>query len=93
MRTTYDGYEIAERDLLLRGPGDFFSSNKDNNMRQSGGFEFKFAAMCDDTELVNSAFEVAKGIIARDPELRLEEHLGLKARLDSMLDINASTVS
>ena len=44
MKTTYDGFEIAEKDLLLRGPGDFFSSVSDNNLRQSGGFEFKMSA-------------------------------------------------
>ncbi len=93
MRTTYDGFEIAERDLLLRGPGDFFSSNKGNNLRQSGGFEFKFATMCDDSELANTAFEAAKSIIASDPELTLPEHSGLRAELDGLLRTGTATVS
>ena len=51
MRTTYDGYEIAEKDLLLRGPGDFFSQISADSFRQSGGFEFRFAKLCDDSTL------------------------------------------
>ena len=93
MRTTYDGFEIAERDLALRGPGDFFSSNKDNNLRQSGGFEFKFAEIFNDSELTKSAFEIAKSIITRDPELQLPEHTGLRRELDGMLSASNSTVS
>ena len=93
MRTTYDGFEIAERDLALRGPGDFFSSNKDNNLRQSGGFEFKFAEIFNDSELTKSAFEIAKSIITRDPELQLPEHAGLRRELDGMLSASNSTVS
>ena len=33
----YDGYEIAEQDLLMRGPGDFFRVGSDDTIRQSGG--------------------------------------------------------
>jgi ATP-dependent DNA helicase RecG len=60
MRTTYDGFEIAEKDLLLRGPGDLFSSVSSDNLRQSGGFEFKFASSCDSTELFAKAFSFFK---------------------------------
>ncbi len=93
MRSTYDGFEIAERDLALRGPGDFFSSNKNNNLRQSGGFEFKFAEIFNDSELTKHAFEIAKSIISRDPELQLPEHAGLRRELDGMLSSSISTVS
>ena len=93
MRSTYDGFEIAERDLAMRGPGDFFSSNKGNNLRQSGGFDFKFAEICNDSELSTSAFETAKSIISRDPELSLPEHSGLRAELEGMLCAGTATVS
>ena len=93
MRSTYDGFEIAERDLAMRGPGDFFSSNKGNNLRQSGGFDFKFAEICNDSELATSAFETAKSIISRDPELSLPEHSGLRAELEGMLCAGTATVS
>ncbi len=93
MKTTYDGYEIAEKDLLLRGPGDFFSQNIDNSLRQSGGFDFKFASMCDDTELFESAFSTAKAIIEEDPLLELPEHKLLKEKIENTLSISISSIS
>lgn len=93
MRTTYDGYEIAEKDLLLRGPGDFFSSISDNNLRQSGGFEFKFASVCDSADLLSTAFSVAKSIIEIDPKLELPEHAELKKETDRRINISSSTIS
>lgn len=93
MRTTYDGYQIAENDLMLRGPGDFFNSNSQNNIRQSGGFEFKFASMCDSHELLERAFGCAKAIVNSDPTLSLVEHSGLKKRLEEHLNISLSTIS
>ena len=93
MKSTYDGYEIADKDLALRGPGDFFSNNSDDNFRQSGGFEFKFAKLCDDTDLFSSAFSVAKAIVQIDPELSLPEHQGLKDALGSILENNNNNIS
>ncbi len=93
MRTTYDGYEIAEKDLILRGPGDFFASASDDTMRQSGGFEFKLAKLCDDTELFSKAFIAAKEITASDPYLELEEHKKLKKELENYITPSASTIS
>lgn len=93
MRTTYDGYEIAEKDLKLRGPGDFFSSNRDDNFRQSGGFTFKFAKLCDDDELFGKAFSIAKSIISSDPDLSSPEHIGLRVRLSGILENNSSNIS
>ena len=81
MRTTYDGYQIAEKDLLLRGPGDFFSSVQDDNLRQSGGLDFHFASACDDTELFESAFAHAKEIANIDPELISDEYYILKKEI------------
>ena len=92
MRTTYDGYEIADKDLLLRGPGDFFSSNTSNNLRQSGGFEFNFASLCDDTTLMEKAFSIAKSIVSADPMLERDEHKLLKDELDRLTTI-PSTIS
>ncbi len=85
MRTTYDGFEIADKDLMLRGPGDFFSSNSDYSLRQSGGFEFKLAKLCDDNTLFEAAFSSAKGIVNIDRDLSLEEHKGLKESLDYLI--------
>ncbi len=93
MRTVYDGFEIAEQDLLLRGPGEFFSSNNDYNLKQSGGFEFKMASICNDGDLLNSAFGAAKKIVDKDPYLLLPEHSMLKEELAELVYDNASTIS
>ena len=93
MRSTYDGFEIAEKDLILRGPGDFFSSVSDNNLRQSGGFEFRYASMCDSTEMLSSAFVAAKSIVAADPKLELPQHANLKKETDRRINVSRSTIS
>ena len=93
MRTTYDGYEIAERDLILRGPGDFFASLSDDTMRQSGGFEFKMAKLCDNSELFTSAFAAAKEIAEKDPYLTMDEHKLLREIVREYVNPNISTIS
>jgi ATP-dependent DNA helicase RecG len=93
MKSTHDGYEIAERDLILRGPGDFFSSNSQDNIRQSGGFSFKLASMCDDQSLFEAAFSTAKSIAISDPKLTSRQYRPLKSELESVLSINISSIS
>ena len=93
MKSTNDGFEIAERDLALRGPGDFFATNSDANFRQSGGFEFKFASMCDDNELFTKAFGTAKEIINIDPTLDMPIHQELKKAITNKLNASTSTIS
>ena len=93
MTKTYDGYEIAENDLLLRGPGDFFSSLSDDNIRQSGGFKFKFAQAAENSELLSKAFSYAKGIVEDDPTLNKEENKLLKEKIEKMIRHNISTIS
>ena len=92
MRSTYDGYEIAEKDLLLRGPGDFFATSH-STMRQSGGFEFKFAGLCDDSNLFEKAFSTAKSIVECDPQLSRPEHLSLKEKVSTYMLQTSSTIS
>ena len=93
MRTTYDGYTIAEQDLMLRGPGDFFSSNDGDNIRQSGGFEFNAVKFLGDTALVDDAFAEAKAIAKADPTLELPEHRELKQSLERYLFNSGSLIS
>ena len=93
MKSTNDGFEIAERDLALRGPGDFFATNSAESLRQSGGFEFKFASMCDDNELFATAFATAKEIVNIDPKLDLPIHRGLKEAIINKLNASTSTIS
>lgn len=93
MRSTHDGFEIAEKDLLLRGPGDFFASTDSESFRQSGGFEFKLASLSDDTDLFTAAFASAKMLVAQDPELESEENHGLRVELERYIAPRASTIS
>jgi len=60
MTDTNDGFEVARRDLELRGPGDFFGT------KQSGLPEFKLADMVADYELLEQAREDASDLVARD---------------------------
>ena len=93
MRTTYDGYKIAESDLMLRGPGDFFSPNPNENIRQSGGFEFEFASMSTSSDLYEAAFGAARAIVEADPTLTHPEHLKIKEEVEKHLKISLSTIS
>ncbi len=93
MRTTYDGYEIAECDLEMRGPGEFFSSENGNNLRQSGGFEFKLASLSNDKSLFDAAFSEAKAVFLTDPELSLPEHSEIASILKKKLLTTSSSIS
>jgi ATP-dependent DNA helicase RecG len=64
LETTQDGFVIAEADLEMRGPGEFFGT------RQHGGIEFHIANPARDQELLMAARRDAFEMIARDPELR-----------------------
>ena len=61
MKTTYDGFLIAEKDLKMRGPGDFFAvgSGGDSRIRQSGENVFRMANVCSDEGLFEAAFSDA----------------------------------
>ena len=80
MRTTYDGYAIAEKDLAQRGPGDFLAPANGAGIRQSGGF--RLAENCSDTELMNHAFQHAREMLTDDPEL--DGYPELKAAVEKM---------
>jgi ATP-dependent DNA helicase RecG len=70
-----DGFKIAEVDLQLRGPGEFFGT------RQSGLPEFRVADLLRDAALLDEARRDALTIVASDPELRASEHRGLRQAL------------
>ncbi len=91
MRTTYDGYTIAERDLKMRGPGDFFSTNSE--IRQSGEVSFNIAKSCSDEALLHSAFESAREILSADKSLSTPENALLRARVEEVCDIGAKTIN
>ena len=91
MRTIYDGFSIAERDLQMRGPGDFFSQG--NSIRQSGDSGFDLANKCKDNELATRAFECAKKLIDSDAKLEKEENALIRQRVDEISREKSNTIN
>ena len=87
----HDGYQIAQEDLKLRGPGDFLANSGNDNIRQSGSVCFRIADMCRDTELLTRAFSCAKKFFASDPTLMSAP--GLKLETESMFSLNSDIIS
>ena len=69
LRTTYDGYRIAEEDLAQRGPGDFLACEAGGTVRQSGAMTFRLADAGEDVGLMSEATEDARALIRKDPQL------------------------
>lgn len=80
METTTDGFKIADEDLKLRGPGEFFGS------RQHGLPEMKIADMLKDRGTLEETQRAAKEIMARDPELSSPESTALKNEIQRLFD-------
>lgn len=76
MARTNDGFEIAEADLKLRGPGDLLGT------KQSGVPEFKHADIVEDQDILMLAKDTAIDILEADPELRKPEHQALKTAFE-----------
>jgi len=72
LTSTADGFEIAEQDLLRRGPGEL------DGVRQSGLPEMRIASILADTAALTEAREDAFAIIERDPALQDPEHRPLR---------------
>ena len=72
MCDTNDGFIISEKDLELRGSGDFFGT------MQHGLPEFKIANLFEDMKILKVAQEAAIQIIDKDPKLEKEENMRLK---------------
>ena len=70
MKNTYDGYKIAEYDLEMRGPGDYFPS-RDGNARQHGSFGCMMSA---DMNLLKQAMAEAENTLSADPSLKAPEN-------------------
>lgn len=77
MTSTTDGFKIADEDLKMRGPGDFFGS------RQHGLPEMKIA-MLTDTAILNEANRFAREIIIDDPDFIKEENRNLKDAISEL---------
>ena len=77
MAETTDGFEIARRDLEIRGPGEFLGA------RQSGAALLRFADLAEDAPLLQWARQVAPRMLDESPELAVR-HIGrwLGGRVD-----------
>ena len=76
MVETTDGFEIARRDLEIRGPGEFMGA------RQSGAELLRFADLQEDSALLKAARALAPQLLDREPraaEKHVERWLGSKA--------------
>ncbi len=72
MTKTNNGFEIAEKDLELRGPGEI------EGTRQSGALNFKLASIVQDRDLLEIAKNLAAEVVENDPDLISAENLRLK---------------
>ena len=77
MQDTNNGFIIAEKDLELRGSGEFFGT------KQHGLPEFKIANLFEDMPILQNVQALAVRIINEDPELVLEKNKELKVIVDS----------
>lgn len=78
MCATCDGFKIADEDLKLRGPGDFFGS------RQHGLPSLKIADLNGDMPLFRSAQDSARALTEVDPALSLPEHQALAREVNRL---------
>ncbi|HEY6504006.1 MAG TPA: ATP-dependent DNA helicase RecG [Chitinophagaceae bacterium] len=76
LTSTTDGFEIAEKDLELRGPGDI------EGTRQSGVLNFKLANIVHDRPLLETARIMASAVLEKDPGMDSAENLQLKTFLN-----------
>ena len=78
MTSTNNGFEIAEKDLELRGPGEI------EGTRQSGALNFRLADIVKDRPILEAAKKLAGDLIESDPELLSADNLQLKNYLMSL---------
>ena len=76
MVRTNNGFEIAEADLKLRGPGNI------EGTQQSGIINFRLADLAKDGKILQTAREIANRILDDDPGFQRPEHQSMKAYLD-----------
>ena len=87
MTETNDGFKIAEEDLRLRGPGDFFGS------RQHGLPTLKAADLSCDMRTLDEAQQAAKALLADDPGLTQPAHGPLRRRIGQLLELKDGTLN
>jgi len=79
MKSTTDGFKLAELDLKQRGPGDFFGE------RQHGLPELKVASLADSMSTMQKAQECAAELLRKDPYLESSELMLLREMAINMM--------
>jgi ATP-dependent DNA helicase RecG len=79
MVATHDGFQIAEEDLALRGPGELLGP------KQAGAPRLRFGDLAQHTELLLEARRHAEAVLADDPELANPAHAALRRALERRL--------
>ena len=77
---TTDGFQIAEEDLKLRGPGDFFGQ------RQHGLPQLRIADLAGDMRVLKEAQLAAQELLERDPGLKRPEHAPLLKQVHRLFE-------
>ena len=77
MEETNDGFKISEKDLEIRGPGEFFGT------MQHGVPELKIANLFKHMKILKTVQQEARIIIGDDPTLDFKEYRGLKREIES----------
>ena len=77
MEETNDGFKISEKDLEIRGPGEFFGT------MQHGVPELKVANLFKHMKILKTVQQEARIIIGEDPPLDFKEYRGLKREIES----------
>jgi len=80
MCDTNDGFVIAQEDLRLRGPGDFFGT------RQHGVPEMRIANLFSDMDVLKEAQVAVAEILDEDSALELAKHRGIRAKIQRMFE-------
>jgi ATP-dependent DNA helicase RecG len=80
MCSTNDGFVISEKDLSLRGPGDFFGT------RQHGLPEMKIANLYKDIDILKLVQQASIELYKRDPDLNREENQPLKKKISDIFE-------
>jgi len=86
MESTSDGFKLAEEDLRLRGPGEYFGT------RQSGLPDLRVAKLTD-TKLIQLAKDEATRILDEDPGFQRAENAALGEQMQKLWDRLSAEVS
>ncbi len=85
--STNDGFKIAELDLELRGPGDFFGN------RQHGLPQLRVADLAGDMRVLREAQTAAETLLERDPDLQRPENRAILERVQELFAQNQDTLN